>query len=139
MSGGRTERRAGVRGAVFLAFVTSACTFASVKSELVAVPPPTPPKTLVIGEVKVADSLWEQHRLQLRRSIEEWFKRNGGFESVLAERPAQAPPDSAARSRDRKPGNILCLTSEGPRSYKDGSSRRMSAWMSLHSAANRSF
>jgi len=56
------------------------------------VPPPTPPKTLVIGEVKVADSLWEQHRLQLRRSIEEWFKRNGGFESVLAERPAQVPP-----------------------------------------------
>ena len=35
-------------------------------------------------------------------------------------------------------GNILCLTSEGPRSHKDGSSRRMSAWMSLHSAASLS-
>jgi hypothetical protein len=34
----------------------------------------------------------------------------------------QVPPDSAARSRDRKPGNILCFTSEDPPSYKDGSS-----------------
>lgn len=41
---------------------------------LVAAPPPTPPKILVIGEVKMADALWEQHRLQFR---------NGGFESVL--------------------------------------------------------
>lgn len=80
--------------AVLLAFVTSACTFAGVKPELVGAPPPTPPKTLILGEVKVADSLWEQHRLQFRRSIEEWFKRNGGFESVLAERPAQMPADS---------------------------------------------
>jgi len=49
---------------------------------------------LVIGDVKVADSLWEQHRPQFRRSIEEWYKRNGGFESVLAKRPAQVPADS---------------------------------------------
>ena len=80
--------------AVLLAFVTSACTFAGVKPELVAASPPTPPKTLVIGEVKVADSLWEQHLLQFRRSIEEWFERNGGFESVLSEHPAQVPSDS---------------------------------------------
>ncbi|HET6923336.1 MAG TPA: DUF4410 domain-containing protein [Anaeromyxobacteraceae bacterium] len=80
--------------AILVAFVTSACTFADVKPELVAAPPPTPPKTLVIGEVKMADSLWEQYRLQFRRSIEEWFKRNGGFESVLAERPEQVPADS---------------------------------------------
>lgn len=78
----------------FLAFVASACTFAGVKPELAAPPPATPPKTLVIGEVKMTDALWEPHRLQFRRSIEEWFKRNGGFESVLAERPAQVPADS---------------------------------------------
>jgi hypothetical protein len=80
--------------AILVAFVTSACTFADVKPELLAAPPPTPPKILVLGEVKMADPLWEQYRIQFRRSIEEWFKRNGGFESVLAERPEQVPADS---------------------------------------------
>ena len=79
---------------VLIALGVSGCTFAGVKPQLTGAPPSAPPKTLVLGDVQVADPLWESYRLHFRRGLEEWLKRNGGFESVVAEAPAQLPADS---------------------------------------------
>ncbi len=70
------------------------CTFAGVKPHLVQPPPTEAPKVLVLGDIRVADRLWEPHILPFRRGVEAWLKRNGGFQAVLAEPPSELPPDS---------------------------------------------
>jgi hypothetical protein len=80
--------------AILLSFIASGCTFADVKPGLNLAPPTTPPKTLIIGDIVVADPLWESYRLYFRRGVEEWLHRNGGFETVAAERPTPLPAAS---------------------------------------------
>ena len=70
------------------------CTFSGVKPEMVAPPPAKAPKVLVLTELQIKDELWTSHRVQFRRSIEEWIKRNGGFETVLTQRPATLGDDA---------------------------------------------
>ncbi len=79
---------------LFVASVLAGCTFAGVQPQIAAAPPPKPPKTLILADLQIKDELWTAHRIQYRRSIEAWIEHNGGFESVLTERPA-APPDDA--------------------------------------------
>ena len=79
---------------LFLAFIVAGCTFSGVKPEIAGTPPSKPPKVFILGDVRVADQLWEPHRLQFRRGVTDWFQRNGGFETVLGERPATVPTDS---------------------------------------------
>jgi hypothetical protein len=67
------------------------CTFAAVRPQMVA-PPPKAPRVLVLADLQVKDELWGQYKLQFRRSVQEWIKRNGGFDAVVTERPA-APAD----------------------------------------------
>jgi hypothetical protein len=74
--------------------VLSGCTFAAVEPQVVAPPPSKAPKVLVLTDLQIKDELWASHRVQFRRSVQEWIKRNGGFESVLTERPAKLDDDS---------------------------------------------
>ena len=76
-----------------LVVALTGCTFASVRPEVAGTPPPTPPRVLVIGDVTFEDALWEPYRLHFARGVNDWLKRNGGFESVLMERPATLPAD----------------------------------------------
>jgi hypothetical protein len=76
-----------------LVVALTGCTFASVRPEVAGTPPPTPPRVLVIGDVSFEDALWEPYRLHFARGVNDWLKRNGGFESVLMERPATLPAD----------------------------------------------
>ena len=81
--------------AVTAALVLAAgCTFSSVKPEMSGTPPPQPPKTLVVGDIKVTDPIWESYRLHFTRGLFEWFKRNGGFDAVVEAAPATPAPDS---------------------------------------------
>lgn len=77
-----------------IALIAAGCTFAGLKPELAGAPPPSPPRVLVLGEVKVADPLWQSYIPHFRRGVEDWVRGKGAFESVLAERPAELPADS---------------------------------------------
>jgi hypothetical protein len=79
---------------VFAAVIAAACTFASVKPQTIAVRPKQPPAVLILGEIGVADKLWETYRLHFLRGAETWARRNAGFREILVERPAQVPTDA---------------------------------------------
>ena len=80
---------------VFLvALVAAGCTFSGVKPLLVGPAPKSAPTTLVLGEIRVADPLWESATPHFRRGVTDWYTRNGGFQSVVAEPPATPTPDS---------------------------------------------
>ena len=79
---------------VLVALTIAGCTFSGVKPNLLGAAPATAPKTLVIGDVGVADPLWESYRLHFVRGVSEWLKRNGGFETVLTARPAVLATES---------------------------------------------
>lgn len=88
----------GLRRQIFvpvLVMLTAAgCTFAAVKPEVTSGPPPVRPRTFVVGEVRVADSLWDPYRPHFVRGVTAWLKKNGGFENVVAEAGVTAPADS---------------------------------------------
>jgi hypothetical protein len=71
------------------------CTAASDTSHTTLDTPVHRPAVLVLGEVGVADPLWETYRPYFRRGAEEWLRRNPSFEQVLLERPARMRADSA--------------------------------------------
>src|SRR5262245_50963350 len=80
---------------VFLGtLVVAGCTFSGVKPQLVGPPPKSVPTSLVLGEIRVADSFWESAKLHFRRGVSDWYTRNGGFQSVLPEPPDAPAPDS---------------------------------------------
>lgn len=62
---------------VLLVFISAGCTFSDVKPEIAG-----------------TDELWMPYKLHFRRGVTDWLKRNGGFETVYAERP-MAVPDGA--------------------------------------------
>src|SRR5262245_26501144 len=70
------------------ALLVAGCTFSTVKPQLVAAPPTTAPRALIVGDVTSGNADWEPHRQAFRRSVVEWLRNNGGFESVGDERPA---------------------------------------------------
>lgn len=76
------------------AFVVAGCTFSGVKPLLVSPPPKSAPTTLILGEIRVGNPLWESARPHFRRGVSDWYTRNGGFQSVLTEPPAAPVPDS---------------------------------------------
>jgi len=76
------------------ALLVAGCTFSAVKPELVGSPPKNTPPTLILGEIRVADPLWESAKPHFRRGVSDWYTRNGGFQSVLSEPPATPAPDS---------------------------------------------
>jgi len=79
---------------LLVALVLTGCTFAAVKPQMVAPPPTKVPKVLVLADLQIKDELWSPYKIQFRRSIQDWIKRNGGFESVLTERPAMLGDDA---------------------------------------------
>jgi len=81
--------RFALAGAALLA----GCTFSSVKPEVLVGPGESRPRVLVLGSISLANLQWEPHRFQFTAAVTEWLKRNGAFESVLAERPAALPAD----------------------------------------------
>ncbi len=80
------------------ALVVAGCTFSGVKPLLVAPPPKNAPPTLILGEIRVADPLWESAKAHFRRGVSDWYTRNGGFQSVLTEPPAAPVPESITLS-----------------------------------------
>ncbi len=80
------------------AVVVAGCTFSGVKPLLVGAPPKNAPTTLILGEIRVPDPQWESTKLHFRRSVSDWYTRNGGFQSVLTEPPAAPGPDSITLS-----------------------------------------
>jgi hypothetical protein len=79
---------------LLVALVLGGCTFAAVRPHVVAPPPPKLPRVLVLADLQIKDELWGPHTIQFRRSVQGWIKRNGGFESVLTERPAMLGDDA---------------------------------------------
>jgi hypothetical protein len=79
---------------LFVALLLTGCTFAAVQPQMVVLPPTGVPKVLVLTDLQIKDELWGPHKIQFRRSVQEWIKRNGGFESVLTERPAMLGNDA---------------------------------------------
>lgn len=77
-----------------IALVSSGCTFSAVKPQVVGAAPQAPPKTLIVGDIQVADKLWESHKLQFARSIEKWNAEKKAFESVVTEKPSSVPEGS---------------------------------------------
>ncbi len=73
------------------ALVLTACTFSDITPEIAGTPPSPPPKVLIVGDVSFADKLWEPYKLHFARGVADWLQRNGGFETVHAERPAVVP------------------------------------------------
>ncbi len=90
------------------ALVVAGCTFSGVKPLLVGPPPKNAPPTLILGEIRVADALWESAKPHFRRGVSDWYTRNGGFQSVQKRR-SQAP--LGARPASVLPGSLG--TSEG--------------------------
>jgi hypothetical protein len=80
---------------LILAGLLAACTSAS-ETSLTSLDASAPrPRVLVLGEIAVADPLWETYRPHFRRGAEEGLRRNPGFDQVLLERPARMQLDSA--------------------------------------------
>jgi len=73
---------------VATSFLT-ACTFSAITpTGMGTARPATSPRTLMIGDLQMADPLWEPYRLHYTRGVEDWLKRNGGLQIV----PASGPP-----------------------------------------------
>lgn len=72
---------------LLVALLLTGCTFAAVTPRMVAPPPAKAPTVLVLTDLQIGDELWSSYKVQFRRSVEEWLKRNGGFGAVLTERP----------------------------------------------------
>ena len=81
-----------VLGSIVFVLVTG-CTFREVTPRQVGAPPAQPPSALVLGQIGVANPLWEGSTHVLRRGVWDWLGRNGGFQSVLMEAPPSPPPD----------------------------------------------
>jgi hypothetical protein len=67
----------------------SGCTFSGVRPVTVAAVPKASPATIIIGDIKAADALWEPYRLQFSRGAADWLRRNGTFASVLTEQSSE--------------------------------------------------
>jgi hypothetical protein len=80
---------------VLVGLLSAGCTFASVNPQAIVDTPPERPSVLVLGEIGVADKLWETYRLHFLRGAEGWLRRNPGFKEILAERPTPLPAGSA--------------------------------------------
>ena len=81
---------------LFVVLLSAGCTFATVKPETMFDPPKERPTVLVLGEIVVADKLWETYRLHFLRGAEGWLRRNPtSFKDVLVQRPALLPVGSA--------------------------------------------
>ena len=80
---------------LLVSLLTAGCTFASVKPQTVADAPRDRPSVLVIGDIAVADALWETYRLHFVRGAEAWLRRNPGFKEVLVAPPPPLPADAA--------------------------------------------
>lgn len=79
---------------VLMVLTAAGCTFASVKPDITSGPPPIRPKTLLVGDLRVADSLWDPYKPHFVRGLTEWLKKNGGFENVVTEAGTPAPANS---------------------------------------------
>lgn len=90
----RVALRRRIFAPILLILTAAGCTFAAVKPEIASGPPPVRPKTFVVGEVRVADSLWEPYKPHFVRGVTEWLKKNAGFENVVTEPGAPAPANS---------------------------------------------
>jgi len=82
-----------VIGFVVLA-LAAGCTFSAVAPQSSLAPPTSAPSTLIVGPIAIADPVWESATVIFKRAVSEWLDRNGGFQSVLVEPPAETPPDS---------------------------------------------
>ncbi|HEY7519599.1 MAG TPA: DUF4410 domain-containing protein [Methylomirabilota bacterium] len=81
--------------ALSLVLVASGCTFRSVKPTLGdATGPASQPRatSLVVGEIKTGDPLWETYRLHVTRGITDWYGRNAQDLKVLTAKPPDASP-----------------------------------------------
>jgi len=76
---------------VILTVSLNGCTFSGVRPVTVAPAPKAVPTAIIVGDIKVADALWDPYRLQFSRGAAEWLKRNGTFPSVLTQPPDQMP------------------------------------------------
>lgn len=88
----KADRWTGFLLAVFLA--GCAGTFSDVKPQMTAVSLTERPTTLVVGEIRASDATWERYRADLVKGIVDWFKKNGGIETVLTAPDATPPGNS---------------------------------------------
>lgn len=68
-------------------------TFGAVKPQAVTEAPPTPPSTLVLGELRVTQPEWEIYRQAFAHGVIGWFQKNGGL-SVTTDASAAGSPNS---------------------------------------------
>jgi uncharacterized protein DUF4410 len=76
-------------------WAANACTtFTDLKPQTAAPPPTERPKAVVVSEMKVAHPTWDKYKADFSRGLTDWLRKNGGFESVIAEGGAIPPANS---------------------------------------------